>query len=303
MSDTPPTPDDLLVSAVLDGVASPDEVQRVASDPRLSARLEEFRAVAAAVGGPVPLVDTAIREAHLARALAEGVPVTTGASAAAPPPPPPPPPVDLAAARARRNRPRSTTIVSVAAALLLVVAAGAFLVRLGGSVESGDDSASSAEDTRETTTGDDSAGADGAAESEGDSGGNEAFRPDDAESSPAGPPSTAAGDAPAAEVDAALPDLGTFARADDLASRVRGELILEPNPADLSATQAFADVDTCADDFGVEVVLLGRATLESEEGLVYVEAADRSTRRLWLVDPGTVGDDDACREITPVQTL
>lgn len=298
MSDSPPTPDDLLVSAVLDGIASPDEVQRVASDPRLAARLAEFRAVMAAVGGPVPLVDTAVREAHLARALAEGV-----ATTAAPPPPPPPPPlVDLAAARSRRDRPRSTTIVSVAAAIILVVAAGAFLVRLGGSVESGDDSASSAGETRESTA-DDSDGADGAADAEEGSGGSEAFSPDNAETSPASPPSTSAADAPEAGVDASLPDLGTFARAEGLASRVRGELILEPSPADLSATQAFADADTCADDFGVEVALLGRATLDGEEGLVYVESVDRSSRRLWLVDPGTVGADDACREITPVQTL
>ena len=39
MSDVDPTPDDLLVSAVLDGEASPAEVDRVASDPRLAARL------------------------------------------------------------------------------------------------------------------------------------------------------------------------------------------------------------------------------------------------------------------------
>lgn len=299
MSDSPPTPDDLLVSAVLDGIASPDEVQRVASDPRLTARLAEFRAVAEAVGGPVPLVDTAKREAHLARALAEGVPLATTA------PSPPPPPVDLARVRAGRNRPRSTTILSVAAAIVLALAAGALLVRLGDSVgTSSDDSASSAGDSRDVTA------ADGAGADEG-SRGAESVEGDDTEAgateAPSSPPSTTAGEAEdglAADVDPALPDLGTFTKAEDLASRVQGELILEPSPDDLSATgQSFATTDTCLDDFGVDVVLLGRATLEGEEGLVYVESSTGSGRRLWLVDPSVVATDGTCRQITPVQTI
>jgi len=300
MSDSEPTPDDLLVCAVLDGGASPAEVQRVAADPRLAARLAEFRAVAAAVGGPVPLVDTTVREAHLARALAEGVATAAvPAVPASPPPPPPPLPVDLTAARHRRDRPRSTTILSVAAAVVLVVAAGAFLVRLGGSVDTADDSASSSGEARESSVADN-------AESGDQSDDSQAFTPDgsggaDGESAPSSPPSTIAGDA--AGADLSLPDLGTFARAEDLAARVRGELILDPSPADLAATGSFADGDSCVDDFGVEVILLGRATLDGDEGLAYIESAPRTDRRLWLVDPGTVGTDDACREITPVQTL
>ena len=39
MNDPEPTPDDLLVSAVLDGVASPEDVARVAGDPALAAPL------------------------------------------------------------------------------------------------------------------------------------------------------------------------------------------------------------------------------------------------------------------------
>ena len=323
MSDSEPTPDDLLVSAVLDGVASADEAERVTSDPRLTARLTQFRAVAEAVGGPVPLVDTAVRDAHLARARAahqsgeqgraahqSGEPepgAGAGAGASAPPPAPPsppppppprptatttPPPIDLAAARAQRRRPRSTVILSVAAAVLLVVAAGAVLVRLAGSTGTGGGDAEVAATVAEEPPSADSA----------ESGASSEFvpAPDTGNASGGGDATTSGAPTttvPASGIDPSLPSLGSFTKAGDLAARVRGELTLEPQPTGLVADES------CGDDFGVEVLLLGRASVGGDEGLVYVEAAPATPRRLWLVDPGTVGADDACRQVVPVQTL
>ena len=296
MSDTPPTPDDLLVSAVLDGVASPDDVARVAADPRLSARLEQFRAVAEAVRGPVPLVDPVVRDAHLARARdAFGHAGTVGADTrpvVAPGATTPPPPADFAAARAQRaRRARPRAILSIAAAVVLVVAAGAFLVRLGGSSPSGDDAEVAAT-------------APPAVESDDTSSGAEAFAPEaeaPASTTPTtvadAPGSAAAGGAAGSGVDESLPSLGEFSKADDLAARVRGELLLDPTPADRVTDE------TCRDDFDVEVTLLGRAAVAGETGLVYVEATPSGDRHLWFVDPGSVGADDTCRQIIPVQTL
>lgn len=288
MSDTPPTPDDLLVSAVLDGVASPDDVARVAADPRLSARLEQFRAVAEAVRGPVPLVDPVVRDAHLARARdAFGHAGTVGADTrplVAPGATTPPPPADFAAARAQRaRRARPRAILSIAAAVVLVVAAGAFLVRLGGSSPSGDDAEVAAT-------------APPALESDDTSSGAEAFAPE-AGAPASTTPTTVAGGAAGSGVDESLPSLGEFSKADDLAARVRGELLLDPTPADRVTDE------TCRDDFDVEVTLLGRAAVAGETGLVYVEATPSGDRHLWFVDPGSVGADDTCRQIIPVQTL
>ena len=299
MIDPEPTPDDLLVSAVLDGVASPDDVARVAGDPALRARLERFRSVARAVGGPVPLVDPVVRDAHLARAvaaLASDRAAGDAPAATAPPaaprvvPTPPPPPSDLAAARARRQRRLGHVVLSVAAALVLIAAAGALVLRLG------DTTRSSSSDEAATAT-----APDAAAES-GDGGGDSSAGAADSEQFAPGVPSTVAPDgsgtaASEAGVDPTLPTLGTFAKGEDLAARVRGELILDPSP-----TQRATD-EACLDDFGVDVVLLGRATVDGEEGLVYVESDPSAARRLWFVDPATVATDGTCRQIVPVQRL
>jgi len=63
--------DDELVSAVLDGEATPAERARVAADPVLSARLAEFAAVADAVRAPVAPSAPAARDTAIAAAVAE----------------------------------------------------------------------------------------------------------------------------------------------------------------------------------------------------------------------------------------
>lgn len=308
MSDFEPTPDDLVVSAVLDGVASPDEVERVGADPVLTARLARFRSVAAAVGAPVAPVDRAVREAHLTRALAEAVP----AGMAGPPPPPPAtppqsppagPPIDLAAARARRHhRPRHVAVLSAAAVVVLLVAVAAFLTRAADPGGGGGDDEVAATD-RPTF------------ESSADSGAEAAVqvdpRPGSATPSPdapvAGPASTvaeapaadSAGSAGAAEsaLGAPLPDLGRFTEAAALVTRVRLELA--------SGARDLATDEPCRDDFAVPVMLLGRASVGGAEGLVYVETAPSVGRRVWLVaaDQDNETPGGGCRQIIPVQSL
>ncbi len=304
MPEPDPTPDDLLVSAVLDGDASPDEAERVASDPRLAARLEQVRAVAAAVGGPVPLVDPAVREAHLAAALAEArrlaadPPAATGTAA----PSPPPPVADLAAARDRRRPVASRVLLSVAAALLVVVAAGTVLVRLAdlGGSGGGDEVATESDDRSSAESlGAVEGGADDGADSSGDAAPSASDEAGAGEgtSTPtttAGAPSSATGSG----VDPDLVSLGTFAKGEDLTAAVRGRLVLDPTPDP-------AGVDpVCQDDFPVPTTLLGRATVEGEEGLVYVDTQPGSGRQVWFVDPARPGADGAaCRRIVPVDTL
>lgn len=77
-----PSPDDEIVSAVLDGEATAAERAQVAADPALSARLDELRRVRAAVAEPVePLDEVSVRRL-LDRALdsASSVPSTRLAS-------------------------------------------------------------------------------------------------------------------------------------------------------------------------------------------------------------------------------
>lgn len=103
--------DDELVSAVLDGESNDAERAVVAGDPRLQARLEELRGVAAAVATPVA-APTERREAAIAAALA--APVAPVA-----------PVVDLGAARQRR---RWGIVAGAAAAALVAIVALAALV-------------------------------------------------------------------------------------------------------------------------------------------------------------------------------
>lgn len=73
MADFDPHSDEL-VSAVLDGEATAQEIARVNGDPALSARLEHFRAASAVTAAPVP-PNEELRERHLRTAL-EAVPGT-----------------------------------------------------------------------------------------------------------------------------------------------------------------------------------------------------------------------------------
>lgn len=135
-------PDDDLVSAVLDGEATPEERARVETDPALRARLEEFRRAAALVATPPSASAEAAREAALARAGAEhGRRLMTGAAPAG---------------RPHRSTPR---LLAVAAAVLLVVLVGGLVVtRLGD--DAGTDTAASGGGADATEAADETATAD-----------------------------------------------------------------------------------------------------------------------------------------------
>src|SRR3954453_22123380 len=98
-------PDDEVVSAVLDGEATHEEVARVHADAGLTVRLGELRAARDAVAAPVTLPSPAQREAALAAARAESAQAPVRSV------------VDL---RDRRRR-RALRVASIAAALLVVV--------------------------------------------------------------------------------------------------------------------------------------------------------------------------------------
>jgi hypothetical protein len=70
MSDSDPTLDEL-VSAYLDGEATPDERARVEADPELLARVAVFRQLGEAIAGKPPAIDEPRRQQMIGRALAE----------------------------------------------------------------------------------------------------------------------------------------------------------------------------------------------------------------------------------------
>jgi hypothetical protein len=70
MSNFDPTLDEL-VSAYLDGEATPDERARVEADPELLARVAVFRQLGEAIAGKPPAIDEPRRQQMIGRALAE----------------------------------------------------------------------------------------------------------------------------------------------------------------------------------------------------------------------------------------
>ncbi len=119
--------DDELVSAVLDGEATPDERARVAADPVLSARLAEFATVAEAVGAPVAPAPAEARDTVIAAAVAE---------ARRP---------DPVVVPLRPRRPTGSFLAAAAAVLAVLLVAGLFAGRLGGGDDQGAESADSAD--------------------------------------------------------------------------------------------------------------------------------------------------------------
>lgn len=100
--------DDEALSAVLDGEATQEEAAHAERCDACSARLDAFRAAAAAIGAPLPAPSEEAREAAIAAALA-------GA------------PVSLIDRRAQRTPP--VWLLAVAAAVLVLAALGPILAR------------------------------------------------------------------------------------------------------------------------------------------------------------------------------
>ncbi|HEX2384723.1 MAG TPA: hypothetical protein VHI95_18915 [Acidimicrobiales bacterium] len=113
--------DDEVVSAVLDGEATDEEVARVDADAALSARLAELRSARDAIAEPVQLPSARQRDAAITTAMAEmaavgSEPATTRQV------------VDL---RQRRHR-RALRVASIAAAVLILVAMVGAIAALSG---------------------------------------------------------------------------------------------------------------------------------------------------------------------------
>lgn len=132
---TPSSPDDArdeLVSAVLDDEADDATRARVASDPELTARLEQMRAVRDLVAAPVAPLDEVtgrrLREAALDEA--HGSPAVVAATASRD--------------THRRTPPAARWLVSAAAVVLLVLVAIPVLGSLPTNDDDGDESADSA---------------------------------------------------------------------------------------------------------------------------------------------------------------
>lgn len=228
MSDDARIPDDEIVSAVLDGEASPEEVERVASDPVLSARLEQMRQVSAVVGEPVTPLDELSRRRLVDRALdAAALPGTPGSLA---------PP-----ARARRFG-FNPSVVGAAAAVALLALFGGLVIATGGSQDDGDSAASDgADDTISYYSADDAGTtAGGEAELFAEESADQA----DADSDAGGVPDAARGDdesdPPMADGRRlALGDVGDHDSAASFADAVR-TVALSPAPS----TTAGAESDT-----------------------------------------------------------
>lgn len=117
---TGPDHTDEIVSAYLDGEATPDEVAQVEADPALRSRLEWLRVAAAALGAAVPPPSESVREAAIAAALAAAAqadeladdPVAASA----------PPVADIAAGHRRARR--ATTWAAAAVVAVLAAVAG-----------------------------------------------------------------------------------------------------------------------------------------------------------------------------------
>jgi hypothetical protein len=151
---TDPHDFDELASAHLDGVTSPEEAARVEANPALLARVEELRAVRAALG-EVPAVDATRRDAAITAALAAFEEDGAGRGAVA----------LVTPLAARRLSPTTVRVLSAAA----VVAILALLVPLLSGIDGGDDDATF-EATGDAIERDSDASADGpdaAAESDG----------------------------------------------------------------------------------------------------------------------------------------
>ena len=136
-----PDGDDELVSAVLDGEASPGEVERVTSDPALGARLGELRAVAELVAAPVTPHASLDDLLGAALAVAEATlpSETTSASSASPAPEDGPGSwvADVVTLdTARRKRERARRLLAVAAVVALMALAVPLLGSLRGDTDS-----------------------------------------------------------------------------------------------------------------------------------------------------------------------
>lgn len=140
----PPSPDDEVVSAYLDGEATDAEIARVEASPELLARVEEFRALDARIAATPATATDERRDAMIAAALAAS---STSPKVSS-----------IETARSKRQPFYTRPLVAVAAVLLLALVATPILLRSGDS-DVGDAATSASDDGGEAF--DEAAGDDG----------------------------------------------------------------------------------------------------------------------------------------------
>ena len=131
----PPRTDDEVVSAVLDGEATPEERARVDGDAVLARRLAQFRSVSDVVGGPVSPVDAATRDESIDRALQSAGDDRGEAKVTE---------IDRAGRRWRPEPNRKVLVAAAAVVCLLALAGG--LLAVGDGNEAPDQAGSTAEE-------------------------------------------------------------------------------------------------------------------------------------------------------------
>lgn len=276
MSLPPHSPDDELVSAVLDGAATADQRARVEADPELQAHLDRFRTIRDAVAAPVaPLDDLQVRRL-LDHALDQGPSSTgTGVTHAAVP--------HARPGARRRRRQLPPAILGVAAAVLLLLAAVPVLRVLGDGGEDDGDQVAVADAGHEEAapSAESSDGAGGADASEGDA------TPEQLGAMPT-PGETLSDDAGQAYGLATGPmlDLGSFASVGDLldtaVAAARSEDVGAPLPPGIERTANASPCDPARDD--AELVVTAHASVGGSVVVTHVWL-DRDTLVLRVLDP------------------
>ncbi len=295
-----PSSDDEVVSAVLDGEATPAEVARVEADPVLRARVGVLGAVAARVAEPVT-VDPTLEDRHLAAARAAWETQTTPAA-----------PGDRATAvtelATRRRRRTTRTFAAAAAIAVLVLVLPVLVAVLTRSTDPGDDETAAARAEPTSTV---------VAADTGDAAREPAAAT--AEATPDGGASAAdPGVTPTTVPDAAptdLGDLGAVADPDALRVRVDAALVARASMAAPEASEAptstaavtapdpptttvapgppvaAAATDACLDEVteagGVAPRATAEATIAGVPRAVYVVDTADGTSQVVVVDPTT----------------
>jgi hypothetical protein len=270
--DEPYASDDELVSLVLDGEAAPDDVARVANDPLLTARLAEFRAVAARVGAPVEPPTPAKRDVAIAAALAAATEAAGAARSGAV--------ADLDQRRSARRQ-RVLAVAGLAALLLVALLAVPFVARLTDTNSDNSSSALRAANDAATTTA--AGGGQSSAEATNDAG--------------ATAPATPLTALPAV---ADLGAVGSFDNTTALGAGVRGVLasrnaaptttvVTQSDAADFAAETECAAVQAQAADPPLgALTAVGSATVAGQPVQVFVYIrTDGNGLRMVLVSEGT----------------
>ena len=287
------------LSAVLDGEATPDVVERVRQDPAARARLEAFRAVSNGIKAePVELLDATTVDRLVAQALAAGSEHPPGDGS--PPPGGPPPERVVAPLRPPGRRRSGASTWLVAAAVVALVAIGLGLV-WSGTRGSGDDvTASSTAGSSQSSA----STADGAGQGSGSAAPGR--RGDSEDTADAGAPSPDATAPPTSTPNGSesfaglLVDLGTFSDPAALRQALRDRFPTEPQVPAAEVPSA-ATVDRCGSlmvqifelDAGPQAT--GLAIVDGQQLLVY-EFAKRSAigdRPTTFVTANDIGSCDA----------